>query len=129
MGRRHGRERIGRAARFDVFDTSGDGGGVVNAAILIVEIVGIAAMVGIHRHQLRGLSSFFEERLRAQDEAEEGRRVALYKQQKASQQAVARSDRAVRKMVDQTRQVQADAAHALKRVDRLASDVKEADRG
>lgn len=98
-------------------------------AVLAVEIAALVAMVLVHRHQLRGLSSFFEDRLRAQDDAEEGRRVALYKQQKATAKAVAQSDSAVRKMVDQTRTLQEESTHALKRVDRFVSDQKAGDRG
>ncbi len=97
----------------------------MNYAVLIVEILALIAMVLVHRRQLKGLSSFFEDRLRAQDEAEEGRRVALYKQQKATQKTVAQSDRAVRKLADQTSGLQEDARQALAKIDRFVSDSKE----
>lgn len=93
-------------------------------AILAVEIAALVAMVLVHRHQLRGLSSFFEDRLKAQDEAETGRQLALYKQQKAAAQTVARSDSAVRKMVDQTRALQEESTRTLKRVDRFVTEQK-----
>lgn len=81
-------------------------------------------MLLVHRYNLKGLASFFEDRLRAQDEAEEGRRVALYKQQKATARAVAQSDRAVRKLADETRHLKDEAELALHRIDRHISDQK-----
>lgn len=96
----------------------------MNVAIFVLEVLALIAMLLVHRRNLKGLSSFFEDRLRAQDEAEEGRRVALYKQQKASERTVQRSDTAVRKLADQTRSLQDDARQALKKVDRFVSDQK-----
>jgi hypothetical protein len=96
----------------------------LNVAIFALEALGIAVMLLVHRYNLKGLASFFEDRLRAQDEAEEGRRVALYKQQKATARAVAQSDRAVRKLADETRHLKDEAELALHRIDRHISDQK-----
>lgn len=96
----------------------------MNVAIFVLEVLALVAMVVVHRHNLKGLGSFFEDRLKAQDEAEEARRLALYKQQKASERTVARSDAAVRKIADRTRGLQDEVARAVRRVDRLADDMK-----
>jgi putative ubiquitin-RnfH superfamily antitoxin RatB of RatAB toxin-antitoxin module len=93
----------------------------VNVAIFIVEILGIVAMVVVHRRSL----GIFSDRLRAQDEAEEGRRVALYKQQKQTSKAVAQSDRAGRKLADETRHLKGEVELALSRIDRHMSDQKQ----
>lgn len=87
-------------------------------------------MVLVHRHQLRGLSTFFQDRLNAQDEAEQGRQLATYKMAKANERRVAQSDKAVRKLADETRHLKDETALALTRIDRHMSDQKqEADGG
>lgn len=97
----------------------------MNVLVLIVEALGIVAMVLVHRHQLKGLSTFFSDRLREQDEVERGRQLATYKMAKANERRVAQSDRAVRKMVDQTRHLHDEITLAQQRTDALARDVKE----
>lgn len=75
---------------------------LAGAVLLILESMFLMNRVSVKTGE------FFEERLREQDATEEGRRVALYKQQKATERTVMQSDRAVRKMVDQTRQLHKD---------------------
>lgn len=59
----------------------------------------------------------FAKRLADQDAVEEERRVALYKQQKATATAVAQSDRAVRKLVDQVRDTHENTRQLQRQVD------------
>jgi hypothetical protein len=103
---------------------------------MIEEIVGTLLVVGSAVLTQRRLARLFETRLREQDAVEEERRIALYKQQKATATAVAQSDRAVRKMIDQSRkqfedtrllQRQVDAHFADPAVKRLVN--REANRG
>lgn len=94
----------------------------MSAAVLIAEVLGVVAMVVVHRRQLRGLSSFFTDRLREQDETEEARRVAAYKMAKANERTVARSDRAVRQMADQARGLHEDSRAMQERVERHFAD-------
>ena len=93
--------------------------------ILLLEGAGVVVLVLASVFSMRRQAGFFEERLRAQDESEESRRVALYKQQKATARSVAISDKAVRKMVDETRHLQEETRLAHQRTDALARDVKE----
>ena len=86
--------------------------------MLVAELLGLAVLVAAHVASMRRQAKFFEDRVKAQDEAEEGRRVALYRQQKAAQRAVSQSDRAVRKMVDQTRSLHDSIRLQHERVDR-----------
>lgn len=94
-------------------------------AEVIVLVLGVLAMVLIHRREQHSLAEFFTARLTAQDEADEGRRVALYKMQKSSERAVARSDSAVRKLADSARHLHDETALAHQRTDALARDVKD----
>lgn len=66
---------------------------------------------------MRRQSRMFEQRLADQDAGEEARRVALYKQQKSTATAIAQSDRAVRKMIDQARKTHEDTRLLQRQVD------------
>jgi len=90
--------------------------------LLGFEIVALVVIVAVSRHLMRKQAEFFEDRVRAQDEAEEGRRLALYKQQKEQQRITARSDKAVRQMSDQVRHLHEDARLLHQRVDRHFHD-------
>lgn len=63
------------------------------------------------------VSAYFEERLRIMDEAEEERRLALYKQQKVLHRTLAQSDAAVRQMADHTIALRDEAIGLHQRVD------------
>lgn len=78
---------------------------------------GVAAMVALHAKLLRKQADFHAARVKAWDEAEEGRRVAAYKMAKANERVVARSDKAVRQMADQARGLHEDARLLHERVD------------
>lgn len=95
--------------------------------LAVVAVLVIAAMVATHIVVVRRMAAFFVARVVEQDAAEEGRRLAVYKQQKASERIVLRSDKAVRQMVDQARGLHDDASRALQKADRLASDQKAKD--
>lgn len=84
--------------------------------LLAAELVALVALVVTHVVLQRRLTRLFER--------DEARRVALYKQQKASERTVQQSDRAVRKMVDQMRHLHDDARQLHGRVDRHVSNLK-----
>lgn len=86
----------------------------MNVAIFILEVLGVVAMVLVHRRSL----GIFADRLAKQDEVEEARRVAAYKMAKANERQVARSDRAVRKMVDQTSALRDETISLQQRMDK-----------
>lgn len=90
--------------------------------ILALEVLGLVVMVVAHVVLQRRSAAFFEARVREQDEAEEGRRVAIYKQQKATERNVAKSDAAVRKLADRTRYLQEEAENAQRRAESFFSD-------
>lgn len=90
--------------------------------MIVAELVVLAVILAAAVLAIRRVEKTFVTRLGAQDEAEEGRRVALYKQQKATARTVAQTDKAARRLMDQTRQVQADAQQALRKVDRHVSE-------
>lgn len=85
---------------------------------LIPVAIGVAVIVIAHLVSLALLAR----RVRAQDHVEEQRRIALYKQQKATAKAVAQTDSATRKLVDQTRGAHEDARLLLERAEQHFSD-------
>jgi uncharacterized coiled-coil protein SlyX len=84
---------------------------------VIEDIIGAVILTATSAFLMHRQAKDFESRLAAQDATEEERRVALYKQQKATARSVAQSDRAVRKMVDQTRRLQEDTTLLQRRTD------------
>lgn len=90
--------------------------------MIVAEFVALAVILLVAVLSIRGVERTFKERLRAQDESEQARQVALYKQQKATAKTVAQSDRAVRRLADETRALKDDAQQALRKVDRFVSD-------
>jgi hypothetical protein len=92
--------------------------------VIVAELVTLAAILLTAVLSIRKVEKTFAARLKAQDEAEAGRQVALYKQQKATARAVAQSDKAVRRLADETRSLQGESAQALRKVDRFVSDQK-----
>lgn len=92
--------------------------------MIVAELVTLALILLASALSIRRVEKTFTERLAKQDEIEEGRRVALYKQQKASERNIARSDAAVRKIADRTRGLQDEVQRAVRRIDRLADDQK-----
>jgi len=94
-------------------------------AVAIVAVAAIVVMLALHYYLQRRLALWFTARQEKQDQAEEDRRVALYKQQKATAKTVAQSDRAVRKLADETRHLHDETRLAQQRTDALARDVKE----
>jgi hypothetical protein len=71
------------------------------------------------------VAAFFEERMRAQDELEEGRRVALYKQQKASQTEIKKMQIAVEVLANESRALHENTRLTHQRTDALARDAKQ----
>lgn len=84
---------------------------------MIADIIGALVLTGYAAFLQRRANKFFEQRVHAQDAADEERRIALYKQQKATARSVAQSDRAVRKMTDQARQLNEDTVLLQRRTD------------
>jgi hypothetical protein len=109
----------------------------VTIAFIVLWVFALASILGAAVYAVRliqasasnateHVASVFERRLAEQDASEEGRRVALYKQQKDMHRTVAASDKAVRRMVDETRHLQEETRLAHERTDRLAADLKKA---
>lgn len=92
--------------------------------MIVAELVGLCVLVALSLALNYSTHTYFKRRLDEQDKAEEGRRLALYKQQKATQRTTAQSDRAVRKLADETRHLKDEAELALRRIDRHISDQK-----
>lgn len=92
--------------------------------MIVAELVTLVAILAASWFSVRRVEKLFAERLAQQDAAEEARRVALYKQQKASERNIARSDAAVRKIADRTRSLQDEVQRTVRRIDRLADDQK-----
>lgn len=90
--------------------------------MLVLEILVLVVIVVTSVRLQRKQAEFFEARVRAQDEAEEGRRLAIYKQQKEQTRITARSDKAVRQMSVQVRHLHDDARLLHQRVDRHFHD-------
>lgn len=97
--------------------------------LVIVAVLVIAAMIATHILLVRRMAAFFVARVVEQDEAEQGRRNAIYKQQKAFTQRLAAAERATAKMVDETRStsdtLKADARQLHTKADALLRGVKE----
>lgn len=85
--------------------------------MIFVEIAGVVVLTVQAFFLQRRVERIFENRLAAQDATEEERRVALYKQQKATARAVAQSERAQRKLSDETRKAHEDTRLLQRRVD------------
>lgn len=92
--------------------------------MLIAEFVVLALIVAGHFWTKSRHAAFFEARVKQQDEAEEGRRIALYKIQKAQENEIAKSNRAAQVLADQVRAVHDETRLMHQRVDALARDVK-----
>lgn len=94
-------------------------------ALVLILLVTAAAVLFLAVYAKRLLdeqAASFAERLREQDEAEEGRRVALYKQQKQMHRTVTASDRAVRKLADETRSLHENTRLLHERTDQHFAD-------
>lgn len=100
----------------------------MTVAFVVLSIVAVASILGsayyavrlIHasaENAIEHVTVVFERRLAEQDAAEEGRRQAIYKQQKEMHRAIAVSDRAVRKMADHSSALRDEAIAIQQRMD------------
>lgn len=85
--------------------------------MIIAELIGLGLICASSVVSFHLQGRFFERRLQEQDDADEARRVALYKQAKATERTVLQSDRAVRKLADETKRVHQDTKLLQQRVD------------
>lgn len=92
--------------------------------MIVAELALLVVIAVAHVASVRHIDAFHKARAAALDEADEGRRLAIYKMQKAAQRTVANSDRAVRKMVDQARGLHEDTRQLHERVDRHVTNLK-----
>lgn len=92
---------------------------MIVAEIIVLVLILLAAWLSI-----RKVERTFTERLAEQDRAEEGRRLALYKQQKASERTVVKSDSAVRKLADQVRGLHDDTRQMQASIDEKVKEVR-----
>lgn len=97
----------------------------MTVAAFVLFALAVAVMVAVHFLLLRR----FEERVHARqasiDEADEGRRQAVYRQQKAAQTEIAKMQRAVQILADQSRALHDETRLAQQRHVALADDVKQ----
>lgn len=82
-------------------------------AAFIAFVVALVVIVVVHAWSLHRML----DRQRAQDELDEGRRQAVYQQQKASQAEIARLGRQVEVSIERVLAVQEEARQAHARVD------------
>lgn len=89
------------------------------------ELLGLVVLVAYSQVLMRKQARSFEDRLRAQDEAEEGRKLATYKMAKANERVVARSDKAVRQMADQARNLHENARLMQDRAETMLKEARD----
>jgi hypothetical protein len=92
----------------------------------VLFVLAVTVMVGVHAWTLNRMEERVAARQAALDQADEGRRVALYQQQKAAQTEIAKTQRAVQVLADQSRALHDETRLAHQRNDALARDVKQA---
>jgi uncharacterized LabA/DUF88 family protein len=85
--------------------------------MLIAELVVLVAIVAGHFFTKTKHARFFEDRVKQQDGAEEGRRIALYKIQKANENEIAKTQKAVQVLANQSRALHDEARLVHGRVD------------
>lgn len=85
--------------------------------MILLDALGLLAVVGASALAQWRLLRFFEKQASSREAADEARQLALYKQQKAATTAIAQSDKAVRKMIDQSRSIRDDTRLLQQRTD------------
>lgn len=89
----------------------------MTVAFVVLWAFAVASTIGSAFYATRHVAATFERRLAEQDALEEGRRVALYKQQKESQRVIAQQQRALEILANQSRALHDEARLAHQRVD------------
>lgn len=84
---------------------------------LLLVAVAAAALTVYAKRLLDAQAAFFRDRLAEQDKADEGRRQAVYRQQKASQTVIAQQQRALEVLANESRAMHEEARLAYQRVD------------
>lgn len=85
--------------------------------MLVAELVVLVAIVAGHFWTKSSHARFFEARVKAQDKAEEERRIALYKIQKSSETEINRQRIATEVLANQSRALHDEARLVHQRVD------------
>lgn len=93
------------------------------AAFLLI-VFAVSAMVLVHWRTVTRLEERIAARQRELEEADEARQHALFKQHKDLTKRITTAERAVAKMVDETRSAQEDTRLMHQRADALMRDVK-----
>jgi uncharacterized membrane protein YcjF (UPF0283 family) len=88
-------------------------------------VLAVTVMVIVHAWTLHRMEDRVHARQTALDAADEGRRDAVYKQQKAAQTEIAKMQRAVEVLANQSRALHEEARLAHQRNDALAHDLKQ----
>jgi FtsZ-interacting cell division protein ZipA len=91
--------------------------------------VAVIVMVVVHAWTLSRMEKRVHTRQTELDKADEGRRDAVYKQQKAAQTEIAKMQRAVEVLANESRALHENARLALERGDLLARDLKKSLKG
>lgn len=86
--------------------------------------IAVIVMVGVHAWTMKRLEDRVNARQCALDTADEGRRQAVYQQQKAAQTEIAKLQRAGEVLADQTRALHEDMRLMHQRADALLRDAR-----
>lgn len=86
--------------------------------------VAVIVMVGVHAWTMKRLEDRAHTRQQELDAADEGRRTAVYQQQKAAQTEIAKLQRAGEVLADQTRALHEDTRLMQQRTDALLRDAR-----
>jgi hypothetical protein len=87
--------------------------------------VAVIVMVAVHAWTLRRMEDRVHARQCTMDERDEGRQQAVYQQQKAAQTEIARMQRAVEVLANESRALHENARLALERGDALLREAKQ----
>lgn len=87
-------------------------------------VLAVVVMVAVHAWTLNRMEGRVHARQVELDKADEGRRQAVYQQQKAAQTAIAQQQTSARVLADQTRALHEETRLMHQRVDALARDLK-----
>jgi uncharacterized protein HemX len=96
----------------------------VTVAAFLLIVFAVLLMVGVHFWTQRRLEDRIAARQKALEDADEARQHALYKQHKDLTRRITAAERAVAKMVDETRSSVEDARLMNQRADTLLREVK-----
>jgi Na+-transporting methylmalonyl-CoA/oxaloacetate decarboxylase gamma subunit len=87
-------------------------------------VLAVIVMVVVHAWTMNRLEARVHARQVQLDEADEGRRQAVYQQQKAAQTVIAQQQTAGRVLADQSRALHEETRLMQQRLDALARDVR-----